>query len=102
MLYDPIAKIESSEGLAEILCLSVGGKLMLQILNVGGSHKDPRLTTENYIPPLRNTVISLRSDIKAKSIMLQPEGIELEAYKCGDRTCFKIPEIEIHSVAVID
>ena len=102
MLYNPIAKIESAEGIAEIVCLSVEGKLMLQILNAGGSHRDRQLATENYIPPLRNTVISLREDIDAKNIVLQPEGVPLKAYRCGARTHFKIPEIKIHSIAVIE
>ena len=59
MLYDPIARVESAEGIAEIVCLSVNGKLMIQVLNSGGSHRDMQLSTENYIPPLKNTVISL-------------------------------------------
>lgn len=72
------------------------------VINVGGSHRDMQPSTEKYIPPLKNAVISLRSDIDVKNIVLQPENLPLEAYKCGDRTCFRIPEIKIHSVAVIE
>ena len=101
-LYDPIARVESADGICEIVCLSVNGKLTVQVLNAGGSHRDMQLSTENYTPPLRNTVISLRSDIDIKSIVLQPENVPIETYKCGNRTCFKIPEIKIHSVVVIE
>ena len=101
LLYDPIAKVESADGLCEIVCLSVNGELMLQVLNAGGGHRDLQLCTENYIPPLKNTVISVRGDIDVKEIVLQPDNIPLETYTEGDRTFFKIPKVGIHSVAHI-
>ena len=101
MLYDPIAKVESAEGIAEIVCLSVDGKLMLQVLNAGGSHRDIGMSTENYIPPLCNAVISIRGDISVDEVVLQPENVKLDIYKEGSRTCFKIPRVDIHSIACI-
>ena len=101
MLYDPIAKVESAEGIAEIVCLSVDGKFMLQVLNAGGSHRDVHTSTENYIPPLCNTVISIRGDINVDEVILQPENVKLDTYKKGSRTCFKIPRVDIHSIANI-
>ena len=102
MLYDPIAKIEHADGLAEIVCLSVDGKFMLQVLNAGGSHRDLRLSTENYIPPLENITISLREDIDVNTVILQPENIPLKTYKSNGRVCFKIPRVNIHSIAEIN
>ena len=52
LLYDPIAKVESADGICEIVCLSVKDELMLQVLNAGGGHRDLQLSTENYVPPL--------------------------------------------------
>ena len=101
MLYDPIARIESAEGIAEIVCLSVDGELMLQVLNAGGSHRDGGLSTENYIPPLCNAVISIRGDFNVDEAVLQPENEKLDIYKEGSRTCFKIPRVDIHSIVHI-
>ena len=101
MLYDPIARIESAEGIAEIVCLSVDGELMLQVLNAGGSHRDGGLSTENYIPPLCNAVISIRGDLNVCEAVLQPENEKLDIYKEGSRTCFKIPRVDIHSIVHI-
>ena len=58
-------------------------------------------STENYIPPLCNTVISIRGDINVDEVILKPENVKLDTYKKGSRTCFKIPRIDIHSIANI-
>ena len=101
-LYDPMARVESTEGIVEIVCLEVGGKLTVQLVNAGGSHRDMRLSTENYIPPLTNTVISLREDICVQNATLNPEGIPLESYRENGRTYIKIPKVEIHSVITLE
>ena len=72
-----------------------------QVLNAGGSHRDIGMSTENYIPPLCNAVISIRGDISVDEVVLQPENIKLDTYKEGSRTCFKIPRVDIHSIAHI-
>jgi hypothetical protein len=101
MLYNPIARVESVDGICEIVCLSVRGKLMLQIVNAGGGHRDPLLSTENYIPPLENVVISMRGDIDIDKVVLRPEDEIVELSKRSGRTYFKIPKVAIHTVAEI-
>lgn len=101
LLYDPIAKIESANGIAEIVCLSVKGELMLQILNINGNHRDFSVSTEPTLPALENVIISLRGDYNVENIILQPENTLVEFYKQENRTCFKIPRIDIHSIAHI-
>ena len=102
MLYDPIARVESADGICEIVCLSVNGKLMLQVINAGGGHSDRHLSTENYIPPLENVVISLRDDIGVEMVVLRPEGKSLDVSKCNGRNYFRIPKVDIHSIAEIN
>jgi hypothetical protein len=102
MLYNPIARVESVDGICEIVCLSVRGKLMLQIVNAGGGHRDPLLSTENYIPPLENVVISLCDDIGVETVVLRPEGKPLDVSKCNGRNYFRIPKVDIHSIAEIN
>ena len=102
MLYNPIARVESVDGICEIVCLSVNGKLMLQVINAGGGHSDIHLSTENYIPPLENVVISLRDDIGVETVVLRPEGKSLGVSKCNGRNYFRIPKVDIHSIAEIN
>ncbi len=101
-LYDPIARVESTEGMCEIVCLEVGGKLNIQLLNAGGGHRDAGVATETHIPPMTNTVISVRSDISAANATLQPEGIALETYQENGRTFIKIPKVDIHSIITFE
>ena len=102
MLYNPIARVESADGICEIVCLSVNGKLMLQVINAGGGHSDRHLSTENYIPSLENVVISLRDDIGVETVVLRPEGKSLDVSKCNGRNYFRIPKVDIHSIAEIN
>ena len=101
MLYDPIARVESSNGICEIVCLSVNGRLMLQVLNAEGGHRDPLLATENYIPPLESVVISIRDDVDIDKVVLRPENKDLEVKRYNGRNYFKIPKVAIHSIAEI-
>ena len=102
MLYNPIARVESADGICEIVCLSVNGKLMLQVINAGGGHSDRHFSTENYIPSLENVVISLRDDIDVETVVLRPEGKSLDVSKCNGRNYFRIPKVDIHSIAEIN
>ena len=97
-LYDPIARVESTDGVCEIVCLKVNGKLTVQIINAGGTHRDLRVSTDGYLPPMTNTVISVRRDVKAVKAVLYPGGTPLETFEQDGRTFIKVPEVEIHSV----
>ena len=97
-LYDPIARVESTEGICEIVCLEVNGKLTVQMINAGGTHRDYRVSTDCFIPPMTNTVISMRKDVKADRPTLYPEGTPLETFQKDGRTFIRVPKVDIHSV----
>jgi hypothetical protein len=100
-LYDPLAKVETEDALAEIVCLEVDGKLTLQIVNALGAHTNPRSVTETHIPPLESVTFSVREDKPIKKIIMQPEGLEILPEHRGGRAYFTVPRVDIHSVAQI-
>ena len=100
-LYDPLAKVETEDALAEIVCLEVDGKLTLQIVNALGAHTNPRSVTETHIPPLESVTFSVREDKPVKKIIVQPEGLEILPEHRGGRAYFTVPRVDIHSVAQI-
>ena len=101
-LYDPLAEVESADGIAEISCLMLDGKLMIQIVNAEGAHADARTVTTNRIPPLENVTLLIRTPNPPKGVILRPEGKTLpyECMETGIRV--RIDRVPIHSILEID
>ena len=100
--YEPLARIESVVGNAEIVCLEKDGKLMLQIINANGSHADPTCMSEEVIPPLVDIELSVAVDKADVSVALQPMGKRLEYNYNNGRIYFKVDRVDIHAVAEIN
>lgn len=100
-LYEPIVRIESVCGLLEVLCLEKDGKMMIQLVNVGGSHGDPNTATDDYVPSVLDTVLSLKLPKYPSKIVLQPCGRELEMKPLNGRIFVEIDRIDIHSILQI-
>lgn len=100
-LYDPLAKIEHADGRAEITCLALDGRLMLQLVNMGGEHSNPRMVTDPYIPPVENVCVSMRCDKMPQKLILQPEGRELPFAFENGKLRFTIDRIAIHSIVEV-
>ncbi len=98
MLYDPLVRIESVEGILEIVALDVDGELMVQLLNMSGDHNNPRNVTNTRIPPLENIRISVRMDSAPNQVILQPDGKELPFEYHDGRVYFTVDRVDIHSV----
>lgn len=100
-LYEPIVKVESVCGLLEVLCLKKDGRMMIQLVNVGGSHGDPNTATDDYVPPVLDTVLSLKLPECPSKIVLQPGERELEMKFLNGRIYIEIDRIDIHDVLEI-
>ena len=98
-LYVPTVKIEKANGRLELVLLEKDGKLMIQLVNAGGTHADSSVASDDYIPPVLDVTLSLGLDKKPKKLILQPDGKELEFAKSGDgRIVANVDRIDIHSV----
>lgn len=101
-MYEPVARIESSLGIVEIVSLEKDGKLMLQLLNANGGHCDPNMITENFIPPALDIRISVLAPKPPKRIVLQPQHKELPFEYRDGRAYFEISRLDIHNVVEVE
>ena len=100
-LYDPLAKIEHADGRAEITCLSLDGRTMLQLVNMNGEHSNPRMVTDSYIPPVENICVSMRCQKAPQKLILQPDGRELPFTYENAKLRFTVDRIAIHSIVEV-
>ena len=97
-LYTPKVKIESLCGSIEIVDLMKDGKLMIQLVNGGGTHADPTSATDDRIYPALDIELSIALDKRPTALILQPEGKALDFDWRGGRAYIKIDRIDIHSI----
>lgn len=101
-MYTPLARIESQKGMAEIVCLEKGGKLMLQLVNGNGGHSNPLCITEDYIPPTTDICLSVAVKSVPEKILLQPENRELSFEYRDGRVYFTVDRVDIHSIVEME
>ena len=97
-LYVPLVNIESVCGRLEIIPLTKDGKLMIQLVNAGGSHGNDQCATDDYIPPVLDACISIELPNKPIKLILQPENRSLPFIYKNGRAYIRIDRIDIHSV----
>ena len=100
-LYEPVARVEAARGRLEITCLEKDGRMLIQLVNVGGSHGNPNIATDDYIPPVLDVFLSLKLPQTPVKLLLQPEGRKLKARELDGRLWVEIERIDIHSVLEI-
>ena len=96
--YTPKARIESSMGLLEIVCLEKNGHLMLQMVNGNGNHRNSNTSTEDQIPPVLDIEISIALDKAPQQMLLQPGGHELAFEYTDGRAYVKVDRLDMHGV----
>ena len=98
-LYDPIVRVDSVCGRLEIVALKKEGRMMIQLVNAGGTHADPSSATDDYIPPVLDVKLSVSLHKAPKKLVLRPEGRELPFVWNGDETVSVcIDRVDIHSI----
>ena len=102
-LYTPKVKLEAACGILEIVPLIKDGKLMIQLINGGGSHADASAVSDDYIPPVLDISLSIALDKAPEALMLQPEGRPLDFKYClnNGRAYVKIDRVDIHSIVEV-
>lgn len=77
------------------------GTTYLNLINMAGNHANKAIHASDEIPPLFNLKVTVKSPLRPKQVMLQPENKPLPfAYKNGEIT-FTISKIDIHSIVAI-
>ncbi len=99
-MYEPLVTVENARGLVEIVCLEKEGKLLVQLVNANGNHRDPTMATEEFIPAAEDIKLSLKKD-SVEKIVLQPEGKEIPFEQKDGKIVLTIPRVEIHNIAEV-
>ena len=97
-LYTEKVKVESVCGSLEIVDLVKDGKLMIQLVNGGGSHADLSSATDDRIFPALDIELSIALDEKPTALMLRPEGRKLDFEWRDGRAYTRIDRVDIHSI----
>ena len=98
-LYEPIIKVEKALGRLEVVALEKDGKLMLQLVNAGGTHANAGVASDDYIPPVLDITLTLSLSKAPQRLVLQPEGRELQFTTTTDgKITVSIDRVDIHSI----
>ena len=97
-LYMPIAHIESVLGILELVCLKKNGRLMLQMINMNGSHRDASVATDDMIPPVVDIELSIACASRPEKLLFQPDGKELSFEYRDGRAYVKIDRLDIQNI----
>ena len=100
-LYDPKVRIESAVGRLEMIALEKDGRLMIQLVNAGGSHADAACATDDYIPPVLDIRLSVALSKAPEAMILRPEGKALAVKYENGRAYVEIDRVNVHSVVEI-
>ncbi|WP_338870256.1 alpha-amylase family protein [Spirosoma sp. SC4-14] len=101
LLPKPVVEVSGSH-LVHVVLNRQSNKLAINLINTGGRHADPQVFTYDEVPPLTNLTIRLRTAKKPKRIMQQPENKALPVRYAGGIATVTVPQLDIHSVLVVE
>ena len=100
-MIDPVVRLESSEGCAEVTLLVRDGKMFIQLVNMNGPHADKRVPSFDFIPPCRALTLSVALKQKPDRIVQRPCGRELPFVWDGERARFSLDRVDVHEIIEI-
>ena len=100
-LYEPIVRIVHSEGILEQVCLEKDGRLMIQLVNANGCHRDAAVATEDAIPPCLDVELAIRAAEKPRELILQPEGASLPFTWRDGEARVRIDRVPVHEIVEV-
>lgn len=97
-LYEPLVRVEEADGRLEINALTKDGRLMIQLVNANGSHRDAHVASEKVIPSVHDAVISLRSEKMPAAMKLEPRGEKLAMTRRDGRVYVRVERVRFHEI----
>lgn len=96
----PAVKVTGSEYVHTIFGRK-NSSVIVHLINTGGSHFNNRVFTYGEVPPLGPITIQLRIDKRPATVLLQPEGRQLNHHFENGILTVTLPRLEIHSIIEI-
>lgn len=99
---DPAVQVEGPDCLDVSLRATRDGKLSVHLLNTANMPLPDRYSFTDFIPPLENIRLTIRTASRPKSVTWVPDGGKLGWSWSGGRLTVAVPKLHIHGVVVID
>ena len=100
-LYDPIVRLKRAEGTVEMTPLLKEGHLLIQLVNMNGSHSDTRTPSFDHIQPCRDIELSVALKRKPDAVIQRPDGQVLDFAWDGARAAFTVHKVDYHEIVDI-
>lgn len=101
MLYsDKVVEVRGSH-LVHVAVNTLNDRLYVNLINIAGEHNGHNVIGYDEIPVIKDLVISVRTERKPSSVVLQPEGEKLKYTWQNGRAYLRLPEVRLHSILEI-
>jgi hypothetical protein len=99
---DPAVKVEGPNCLDVSLRTTRDGKLSVHLLNTAGMPLPDRYGFTDFIPPLEDIRLTIKTAARPKSVTWVPDGGALDWSWNDGRLSMTVPKLKIHGVVVIE
>lgn len=99
---DPAVKVEGPNCLDVSLRTTRDGRLSVHLLNTAGRPLPDRYGFTDFIPPLEDIRLTIKTAARPKSVTWVPDGGALDWSWSGGCLTVTVPKLKIHGVVVID
>ena len=99
---DPAVRVEGPYSLDVSLRTTRDGKLSVHLLNTANMPLPDRYGFTDFIPPLEDIRVTVRTPARPKSVSWVPDGGRLDWSWSDGRLAVTVPRLAIHGVVVID
>ena len=98
---EPVVEVTGSHNV-DVTVNRIDGKLAINLVNTSGPHSDSAVHVFDEIPAVGPLEITICYPEKPKKVMLEPDGKKMK-YKYSDgKVHTVVPQLDIHSVIVIE
>lgn len=99
---DPAVHIEGPYSLDVSLRTTRDGKLSVHLLNTANMPLPDRYSFMDFIPPLEDMRLTIKTAAKPKSVIWVPDGGRLDWSWSGGRLNVTVTKLKIHGILVIE
>jgi len=98
---EPQVKVEGA-GPLHLTLNRLEGRTLVNLINAGGPHANPDVSTYDEIVPLPPQRVTLRAAKRPAAVTLQPGGRPLDFDYSDGVASFTVPGVDVHAVVTVE
>jgi hypothetical protein len=98
---EPQVKVEGA-GPLHLTLNRLEGRTLVNLINAGGPHANPDVSTYDEIVPLPPQRVTLRTARRPAAVTLQPGSRPLDFDYSGGVSSFTLPSVDVHAVVTVE